>query len=359
MMKQSEKIDLIRLLSEANGVSGFEDEVADLLRSYCRDFGPVKEDSLRNLYVERSANSGQRPRVMLDAHVDEVGFIVQAILPNGLLKILPLGSWIAYHVPAHRVRVKNRDGAYIPGVIATKPPHYMSEAERNTVPSIPDMLIDIGSSSRQETEEVFGIRLAAPVVPDVPFEMLKQKNWFMGKAFDCRVGCAALVATLDKLEGEALNVDVYGTFSTQEEVGGRGVEVSTRQVKPDVCILFEGSPADDSFGPTDTMQTILGKGPMLRHFDRSMITNPRFQRFSLDAAAEAGVPFQEGVRTGGGTNAGIIHRSHNGIPCIVIGVPVRYAHTHFGLCAYADFEAAVDFAAAVLRRLDDAAIKTF
>lgn len=359
MMNQSENIELIRKLSEANGASGFEDETVALLRDYCKNYGSLKEDSLRNLYVDRTGNTGKRPLVMLDAHTDEVGFIVQAILPNGLLKILPLGSWISYHVPAHRVRVKNRFGKDVPGVIATKPTHYMSEAERSKVPQITDMLIDIGSSSRQETEEVFGIRLAAPVVPDVPFEILGEKNWFMGKAFDCRIGCAALVSTLDRLDGEPLNVDLAGAFSSQEEVGGRGVEVSALQVKPDVSILFEGSPADDSFGSPDTMQTILGKGPMLRHFDRTMITNPRFQRFSLDTAAAAGVPFQEGVSTGGGTNAGIIHRTNRGVPCIVIGIPVRYAHTHFGISAYADYEAAVDFAIAVIRKLDAEVIAGF
>ncbi len=358
-MNKNEKIELIKQLSEANGASGFEDEVAQLLRGFCQDYGELKEDSLRNVYVERKANTGKRPRVMLDAHSDEVGFIVQTILPNGLLKILPLGSWSPTHVPAQRVRVKSVSGAYIPGVIATKPVHYLRDNERNALPQIEDMMVDIGAASKQEAEELFGVRLAAPIVPDVPFVPMAKDDYFLGKAFDCRIGCAAQVATLNALQEEELSVDVCAVFSTQEEVGGRGAEVSSLTVKPDLCIVFEGTPADDSFGSPDTMQTVLGKGPMLRHMDRTMITNPRFQRFCLDLAAEQGLAVQEAVRTGGGTNGGIIHRTNAGVPCVVIGVPVRYVHSHNGIICFSDFEAATALAAAVLRKLDAEVIASF
>ena len=173
----------------------------------------------------------------------------------------------------------------------------------------------------------------------------------MGKAFDCRLGCCAIVSTLEALAGEKLNVDVVGAMSVQEEVGTRGAQVTANTIKPQVAIVFEGCPADDTFSSPAATQTRIKAGPYLRHIDARMITNPRFQRFALDLGEQLRIPVQDGVRTGGSTNGAPIHLSNGGVPCIVIGLPVRYIHTHYGIAAYADYANAVKLAVEVIHRL--------
>ena len=355
-------MDLLQMIadfSNANGPSGFEDEVLNVARKYAPVDARIEEDSLRNLYIYRSVHSGNKPVVQLDAHSDEVGFMIQAIRPNGTLRFLPLGGWVNSNIPAHRVLVKDRDGQWIPGITAAKPPHFMTAEEKNRTPALEEMSIDVGASSLEEAREEFGIRIAAPVVPDVTFEYDKRHDLMIGKAFDNRLGCAAIQATLDMLGQESLAVDVVGAMATQEEMGTRGAAVTARRVKPDIAIVFEGSPADDTVVEPWLSQTAIHKGPMLRHIDARMITNPRFQRYALDLAEKLEIPVQEAVRSGGATNGGPIHLSNLGIPCIVIGLPVRYIHSHYGIASFEDFCNGIKLAAEIIRRLDKDSIQGF
>jgi putative aminopeptidase FrvX len=285
--------------------------------------------------------------------------MVKAIRPNGTMDILPLGGWVPSNVPAHRVLVRNAENKYIPGIIASKPPHYLSEAEKKQAPEIADMVVDVGASSDEEIREDYKIRIAAPVVPDVQFEYDPAHGTMMGKAFDNRLGCAAILAALRELVGADLKVQIKGAFAAQEEVGLRGATVTAQLVKPDIAVSFEGCPADDTVVEPYAVQTALKKGPMLRHIDVRMITNPRFQRFALDMAEQKNIPVQEAVRSGGSTNGGVIHLSGKAVPVIVIGIPVRYIHTHYGIAAISDFENSVKLACEVIRSLDAELIAGF
>lgn len=358
-MDKQTNLQLIQALSEANGAPGFEDDVAALLASTCQPYGEATTDAMRNLFVQRSGNTGNRPVVMLDAHTDEVAFMVQAIRPNGTLSFIPLGGWTPSSVPAHKVRVRTASGTYIPGVIASKPPHFTSEADRRAMPDLSQMVIDVGATSLQDAVENFGVAIGEPVVPDAAFTHLAPHDVMMGKAFDCRLGCAALALTLRQLAGTQLPADIVATFTTQEEVGTRGSIVATNAVRPSAAIVFEGTPADDTTADGYAVQTALKKGPMLRYIDSRTITNPRFQRFALETGRAAGIPVQAAVRTSGGTNAAAIHLSGSGVPVIVIGVPVRYLHTHYGIAAYTDVENAVKLACAILQKLDADTIASF
>lgn len=359
-MKNEEELKLLAALSEANGVSGFEEEVTELIRTHCAALGEIRRDSLLNVFVERKENRGGRPRIMLDAHSDEVGFMLQAIRPNGLLHFVKLGGWLDVNIAAQKVRVRNKKGEYIPGVVAAKPPHFASAEERDQAPKAENMVIDIGASSAEEVREVFGIEIGAPIVPDVVFQQLPQKpELVLGKAFDCRIGCAAEVLTLKALAGETLAVDVTGVFSSQEEVGTRGAKVSVNQVKPDLAICFEGTPADDTFGEPFMSQAKVGCGPMLRHIDGTMIANPRFMAYVLALAEKEGIPCQAGVRSGGGTDGAAIHLTNQGIPTVVIGVPVRYIHSHYGLACLEDCLRASRLAQAICRNVTAELIEGF
>lgn len=358
-MDQENMIRLIREVSNANGASGFEDEVLGVIRKYGAGLGEFSEDSLRNLYLRRSGNRGGRPVVQLDAHTDEVSFMVQAVKPNGTLAFITLGGWVPNNIPAHRVRVRNADGEYLPGVIASKPPHFMTEAERKAPAEVSNMVIDVGATSREEAIRDFKIRIGEPVVPDVDFESVENRGLMIGKAFDCRLGCASILGTLQALQQKELDVDVVAGFAVQEEVGTRGALVTSRTIRPDIAIVFEGCPADDTFTEEYMTQTAIRKGPMLRHIDARMITNPRYQRYVLDLGKKLGIPVQESVRTGGSTNGAPIHLSNAGVPVVVMGLPVRYIHTHYGIAALSDVENAVRLAAAVIESLNADVIRSF
>lgn len=358
-MDKQNTLQMIADISNANGVSGFEDDVLVQIRKYAAGLGSFEEDSLRNLYLKRSGNTGNKPVVMLDAHSDEVGFMVKAIRPNGTLEIITLGGWVTSNIPAHLVWVRNAEGKYIRGITASTPPHFMTEEQRKKPLDISDIAVDVGATSPEEVREKFRIRIGAPVVPDVTFEYHEDSDLMIGKTFDCRLGCCSIIETMKALEGEELAVDLVGGFAAQEEVGVRGAKLTANHVKPDLAIVFEGCPADDTSLPAWQAQTCLKKGPMLRHIDKSMITNPRFQRFALDMAESKGIPAQEAVRTGGSTNGASIHLSNEGVPCIVIGIPVRYAHTHYGISSYSDFQNGVRLACEILRAMNGDIIRGF
>ena len=358
-MDKQKTLSFIRELSDAPGVSGFEDEVIAIIRRHGEGLGRWEEDAMRNLYLYAPGWKEGRPVLMLDSHTDEVGFMVRAIRPNGTLDFVALGGWIASNVAVHRVLVRNDKGKWIPGIVASKPPHFLSEADRNKAPEIGSMVIDVGASSDREIREEYRISIAAPVVPDVSFEYQDNHDIMIGKAFDNRLGSAAIVSTFKELAGTALQVNLAGAFASQEEVGLRGATVTSQTVKPDICIAFEGSPADDTVVDSYAVQTAVKKGPMLRHYDLRMITNPRFQRFALDTALQKGIPVQEAVRTGGATNGGVIHLSGKAVPVIVIGIPARYIHTHYSISAYSDYENSVKLACKIIKTLNEKVIFEF
>ncbi|MEA4962275.1 M42 family metallopeptidase [Lutispora sp.] len=358
-MDKKRTLEMIADISNAKGVSGFEDEAVNVIRAYSQDCGEQKEDSLRNFYIYRKGNNGKQPIVQLDAHSDEVGFMVQSIRPNGTMHIIQIGGWITSNIPAHLVWIRNAEGKYIRGIVTSKPPHFMSETERKAPLEMNNITVDVGATSRREAIEKFKIRVGEPIVPDAAFEYDEKKDIMIGKSFDCRLGCAAIISTLQELESCNLNVDVVGAISTQEEVGVRGATVTARTVKPDIAIVFEGCPADDTCVEEYAVQTAIKKGPMLRHIDAKMITNPRFQRYALDMAEKLQIPVQDAVRLSGSTNGAAIHLSEHGIPTIVIGIPVRYAHTHYGISSYEDYTNGVRLACEILKCLNKETIANF
>jgi len=357
---EERSIKLLQELSDAPGASGFEDAVVAIARRYGASIGRMEEDFLRNLYIYRKENTGSRPVIMLDAHSDEVGFMVHSIKPNGTIRFLPLGGWNRDSLVSTKVLVRNSLGEYIPGTIASKPVHFMSAAEKQGANAeIDNMVIDIGACSDTEAKESYHIRIGEPTAPATTFEYDADHDICFGKAFDCRIGCAAMLEALLRLEGRALPCDVVAVLSTQEELGPRSARVTTQRVKPDAAIVLEGCPADDTFTEPYAIQTALKHGPMFRHMDVSVVCAPRFQRFTLDLAAQKGIPVQEAVRKGGGNNAASIQTTLEGAPSIVAGIPVRYAHSPSCISSGFDFEATVEMVMALLENLSPEIIKAF
>lgn len=344
-------IKIIEELSNAFGPSGFEDDVVNVIKKYTKEFD-VKSDSMNNVFVRLKQNRGNRPVVMMDAHSDEVGFMVKSITSKGLIKFIPLGGWVITNIPAHPVIIKNSKGEYIKGITTSRPPHFMNEEQRNKKLSFEDIYIDVGATNREEVIRDFGIEPGDPVVPDVAFRWNKRNGMLFGKAFDNRIGCFCITEVMKKLKDEKLYVDVVGTYAAQEEVGERGAKVTSRVVKPDIAIVFEGSPADDIYYDEFTAQCCLKKGTQIRHLDKSMISNPNLIRFAKQICNNKNIAYQSAVRVAGGTNGGAIHLSNAGVPTLVLGVPTRYAHTHYCYSSEFDISATIDLAVEVIKNLN-------
>lgn len=345
-------IELIKKLSNVNGVSGFEDEVTELAKEIIGKDYHVYEDKIRNLYINNiEKNERTKPVVMLDAHSDEVGFMVQSIEPNGLLKFISLGGWSNQQIPAHKVRILNKEGNYVEGIISSIPPHFTSKADAGKVTDMKDMFIDVGTTSYDETVNNFKIGVGAPVIPDVECTYNENSRMFLGKAFDDRVGCAVILDVMKELKGKELSVSLTGVLSSQEEEGCRGALVAAQKVMPDLAIVLEGPPADDNFRNEYRSQGALRKGAQVRHIDPTMIANPRLIRFIQKIAQENNIKIQETVRESGGTNASKIHLENGGIPTVVIGIPVRYTHSHYGFISYDDYIETVKLVKAIAENI--------
>jgi endoglucanase len=295
-----ESLDLLETLTQADAVPGHEAEVVEIFRSRLSRIGAIGRDRLGSVFCTKRGTS-DRPRVLVESHVDEVGFLVERVTERGFVKFVPLGGWWAHALLAQRVRILTRNGK-VPGVIASPPPHRLQGAARDRVLDVSELLIDVGAADRREAEE-HGIVPGCPIVPDSPFVPLKGGRRFATKAFDNRVGVALVIEALERL-GDHPNT-VIGAGSVQEEVGMRGARTMAAAVDPDVAIVLEGPYADDSPpGDPGSAQCAVGRGVHVRLYDPTIVCNPALADLVLAAARRHGIAHQPAVWTAGGTDAG-------------------------------------------------------
>jgi putative aminopeptidase FrvX len=350
-------LSLISKLAEAHGAPGSEDDVRRIFRDEA-GAGAYTDKSGNILIVKRGTAAS--PRVMLTAHMDEVGFMVQAITKSGLIKFVPLGGWWPHTLLAQRVRVRTKEGGEVVGVIGAKPPHFLGEKEREKVLTIDEMFIDVGAVDKDDVQNRFHIELGDPIVPDSSFTPMFNPDFLLCKGFDNRVGMALVLQTLHTLNEEAHPNEVYAVGTVQEEIGVRGAQTAVFGVNPDVAVVLEGSPADDF--PTvneDERQGVLGGGVQIRIMDPSAILNRKFTQWVIDLAAGLRIPHQVAVRKSGGTDARAIHLHATGVPTVVLGVPARYIHTHNCIIHMEDYLSALKITVGILKVLDAASAERF
>jgi len=330
---------LLQELSDAFGISGFEDDVRERITEHIRPYvDEITVDPLGNLLARRN---GADPRVlMLDAHMDEVGFMVKWIDSNGYLRFAPIGGWDDRIVPGHRVEIHCRDGSVRLGVIGTAPPHILSAEDRKKPIAMEDMFIDVGAMSDNDARAM-GIRIGDPLTVHYPFVELRD-GYVTGKAFDDRAGCAALIQTAERLADVDLPMTTVFSFVFGEEVGLRGARTAAYTVDPVLAIAVEGTIGADMPGvPEDRQPVRLGKGPALSVADRSIIVS-RAVLGALENTAEAeSIPYQYKLPTYGGTDAGAIHLSRGGVLAGVVSVPCRFIHSPISTLRLDDFDAVV------------------
>lgn len=349
-MDQTEQF--LQALTEAHGVPGYETEVRAVLRDYMAPLGDLTQDKLGSLICRQS---GEGPRVMLAGHMDEIGLIITHIDDSGFLKFLQLGGWWDQTLLSQRVIVKTHLGDVV-GVVGAKPPHMLSADERSKMVEKKDMYIDIGSTSKEETEAA-GVRVGDPVVPDSRFVVMAGGKTYLSKAFDNRVGCAVVVETLRHFRSAPHPNDLYGVQTVMEEVGVRGATTSGRAVDPDVAIILEADIAGDVPGIKKEQSSVrLGGGPALSVIDARMIPNQPLRHLVIDTAEELGIPLQLSNMPGGATDGAAIHLNNVGVPTVVIGVPSRHIHSHGSIIHRDDYDNAVKLVTALVSRLDAATV---
>ncbi len=335
---------LLLRLSDAPGVAGNEDAVRELLLEEIRPHvDEYRVDSIGNLIATVRARDGvpQPHRVMLAAHMDEVGLMVVRIEKNGLLIFRAVGGIDPRVLLAKRVLVGKEA---IPGVIGAKPIHLVTAEEEQQVIKVEQMYIDIGARSKEDAEAVVKVGDYAA------FATRAQAlgRTVLGKAMDDRAGCAVLA----ELVRERYEVELVAAFTVQEEVGLRGARVAGYSVEPEVAIALEGTICDDLPHKKDvTPVTEMGKGPAITLMDRSVIADRRLVDLLVRTAEEEGLPYQFKSPGLGGTDAGAIHTTREGVPSAAVAVPARYLHTPVALLSLDDFEHTVALMKATLRHL--------
>jgi len=335
-------IDTLGLLSPLPGVSGQETPVREVILDLAaRHADEASVDSMGNLFCLKKSGNNQGKRVMVCAHMDEVGLMVARIDSNGLLQCRAVGGIDPRVLMAQQVSV-GKDG--ILGVIGLKPIHLSKPEERTKNPTIQDIFVDVGASSHEEALQ--SVHVGDVATFTTRFERVG--DLVKGKAFDDRVGCAVLLELLK----EEFPWDLHAVFTVQEEVGLRGAKVAAFRLDPDLCVVLEGTVCDDLPDKKDRGRTTrLGNGAVITSRDRSVVCDPRLVSTLMKVAEREGIPFQMKRPLTGGTDAGSAHLTGTGVPSCVVSTPCRYIHSPASLLNPRDVETVLRLLRASLEEL--------
>ncbi len=332
-------MEQLKILCELSGVSGREDAVRDYIISQIKDKSEVSVDALGNVIAFVKGKKRAVKKVMADAHMDEVGFVVTYITEGGMLKFTTVGGIMTGVLLARRVRFAN--GTV--GVISSKPVHMLSSDEKDKMPDDDALYIDIGASSFIEASAV--ISLGDCAVFDEPYENLG--NLVISKALDDRAGCWALI---DIINSEP-EYDFYATFTTREEIGA-GARTVAYAVEPDYAIVLESTTAADIAGvPADKKVCFVGKGATVSFMDRGTMYDKVLFDKTLRVAEKKDVPCQVKSYVSGGNNAAGIHQTGCGIKTVAISVPCRYIHSASCVASLEDIKSVRDLAKAMIEKM--------
>jgi len=347
-------LELFKTLTELPGAPGNEHAVRAFMKEQLSAYSDeLVQDRLGGVFGVRKGDS-DAPVVMVAGHMDEVGFMATSITENGMLRFQTLGGWWSQVLLAQRVQIITDNGP-ITGVIGSIPPHILGEAQRSKPMDIKNMLIDIGADDKEDALRI-GIKPGQQIVPICPFTPMANEKKILAKAWDNRYGCGLSIELLKELHGEQLPNTLYSGATVQEEVGLRGAQTAANMINPDLFFALDASPANDMSGDKNEFGQ-LGKGALLRILDRSMVTHRGMREFVLDTAETNSIPYQYFVSQGG-TDAGRVHMSNEGVPSAVVGICSRYIHTHASMIHIDDYAAAKELIVKLVKQCDRSTVET-
>lgn len=342
--------NLLEQLSNAPGAPGAEEPVRAIMVQHMKPFAtaPIRYDGMGSV-IAQQGDSG--PRVMVDAHMDELGGMIRRITPNGFLTMQMLGGWLDQALVDQRWIILGSKGP-VHAITGIRDIHVLPADERSRVFPRDMLLIDVGAKDAAGVAAL-GIEPGDPVVPDSPFVEMNGTGNYLGKAWDDRVGCAALLEAMQRTAKLPHHNQIFFVAATQEEVGLRGARTAAQVVKPDIGIALEGGIAGDTFpGHPNETQAKLGGGPGLFLFDSSAMANRKFVKLVKDTAASHQIPLQLDLVQGYGDDSAEIQESNGGTPTVNLVAPIRYTHAHNGILNRHDFDELVDLLTNLLVSLD-------
>jgi len=344
-----ETTELLKELSEAVGVSSGEQAVRQIIyRAVKPHVDEVRVDALGNMITFKAGRGSQRLKVMVAAHMDEVGLMIIGHAGDGSLKFRSVGGISDQALAGKQVQVGPER---VPGVIGLKPIHLTKGDEGRKVVKKDSLVIDVGASSKEAAEGIAKIGDLAAF--STSFTDLGPT--LLGKAFDDRAGCAALI---ELLRGDPFDLDLYAVFTVQEEVGLRGARVAAYAVAPDAALVLDCTPANDMPKKQDlSSNTRLGHGPAIYIMSGRTLYDPRLVELLTRAGDEEGLPYQIRQPGGGGTDAASIQLTRQGVPVISVSVPGRYIHSPATIISRDDFENTPRLVRAALSRLSHDTLK--
>jgi endoglucanase len=350
---QDRVADLLQHLSNAAGPSGFEEPVRKIMVEEMKPFAAsVTFDGMGSI-IARQGTTG--PRIMIDAHMDELGGMIRRVTPNGFLTMQMLGGWLDQALVDQRWTIIGSKGS-VHAITGIRDVHVLPAEERTHVFPRDSLFLDVGAKSAAEVKAM-GIEPGDPVVPDSPFLMLNGTDQYLGKAWDDRVGCAVIVETMRRLKNQPLNAQLFYATTTQEEIGLRGAHTAAETIKPDIGIALEAGVAGDVPGahPEET-QAKLGAGPGIFLFDSSALANRKFVQYVKETAESNQIPLQLDLVQGYGDDSAEIQKSNGGVPTVNLVVPTRYTHAHNGIISRNDFDRMVDLLVQIINGLGAAKV---
>ena len=336
-------------LSNACGVAGREAEVRSLITKLMKPYADeITIDKLENVIAIKKGKKNA-PKVMLAAHMDEIGLMVKTVSKEGFLQFAKMGGIDDRILIAQKVNINTAKGT-TQGIIGSKPPHIQKEEERKKVITYDNLFIDIGAQNK-ETVADMGVKVGDPVTFDIKYANVGKDN-VIGKAFDDRVGCAVMIETLKMLENTKTDCTVYAVGTVQEELGLRGAATAAFGVDPDVGIALDATIAGDVPGVREFDTTVkMGKGPTISVSDSGLVTHPRVLQLLLDAAEEEKIPIQLETGLMGATDAARISLTRQGVPSGTISIGTRYIHSPVGMLSLKDAEETTKLAVAAIRKI--------
>lgn len=321
-------LDTLKTLCTMDGTSGHEDRIREYIIAHLPEACEHKTDALGNLIVFKKGKTQAKNKVMLAAHMDEVGVIVTHIDDKGYLKFTTVGGITPAVLAGRCVRFEN--GTV--GVLGLKPIHLCDKSEEGNLPDTDKMYIDIGADSREEAEKL--VSLGDVAVFNEEFITLGE-NKVCSKALDDRMGCLALLTLLN----EETEADAYFVFTVQEEIGLRGASTAAFQVAPDYAIVLEGTTAADLPDADEQKKVcIQGNGAAVSFMDRSTLYPPKLYKRAMEIAKENNIPVQTKTMVAGGNDAGAIHKAGAGVQVLTVNVPCRYIHSGSSVADLRDFD---------------------
>jgi putative aminopeptidase FrvX len=343
-------VGLLQRLSDAAGPPGAEEPVRAIMVPEMKPYvtEPIRYDGMGSVIAQQGKTG---PRIMIDAHMDELGGMVRRVTPTGFLTMQMLGGWLDQALVDQRWIIIGSKGP-VHAVTGIRDIHIVSPDERTKVFPRDSLYLDIGAKNAAEAAAM-GVAPGDPVVPDSPFLVMNGSNNYLGKAWDDRIGDAVLVEAMRRTATMPHANQLFYVATTQEEIGLRGARTAAQVVKPDLGIAIEGGITGDTAGARpEESQVKLGAGPGMFLYDSSAIPNRKLVAFVRETAKASGIPLQADLVQGYGDDSAEMQTMGGGTPTINLVVPVRYTHSHNGIVNRGDFDKMVDLVVALLVKLD-------